>query len=117
MAAKIYIGHRGPQGVIVTVNGRQLDWRRDLYYHSPSGFEFGYRGSAPAQLALAILADHFGAGVPALAAHQDFKSDVISKLRGDSFTLTTDQIEDHLLSIQRERMVAARGTGADPAAT
>jgi hypothetical protein len=28
--------------------------------HSPSGFEFGYNGSGPAQLALAILADLFG---------------------------------------------------------
>lgn len=31
--------------------------------HSPTGFETGYGGSGPADLALSILADHFG--VPA----------------------------------------------------
>ena len=28
-------------------------------YHSPDGFEMGYPGSGPADLALAILSDHF----------------------------------------------------------
>ena len=32
--------------------------------HSSSGFEWGYGGSGPAQLALAILADHFGPAEP-----------------------------------------------------
>ncbi len=31
--------------------------RLDLYNHSPTGFEWGYWGSGPAQLALAMLAD------------------------------------------------------------
>lgn len=37
----------------------ELPLRLDLYDHSPTGFEWGYSGSGPAQLALAILADHF----------------------------------------------------------
>jgi hypothetical protein len=35
-----------------------LDERHDLANHSPAGFEFGYGGSGPHQLALPILAEH-----------------------------------------------------------
>ncbi len=38
---------------------RPLGPRLDLANHSPDGFSWGYGGSGPAQLALAILADHF----------------------------------------------------------
>jgi hypothetical protein len=47
--------------------------------HSPDGFMWGYGGSGPAQLALAILLEY----VPkekAVALHQQFKWDVISKI-------------------------------------
>ena len=44
-------------GVIVTVNGRPL---RHIRLHSPTGFEWGYGGSGPADLALSILADYLG---------------------------------------------------------
>lgn len=37
-----------------------LDPKLKLVNHSPTGFSWGYGGSGPAQLALAILADHFG---------------------------------------------------------
>jgi len=43
----------------VLVNGKDLNPRSDLMNHSPDGFNWGYGGSGPAQLALAILADHF----------------------------------------------------------
>ena len=51
---KTYEGSRQGYAVIVTVNGRPLNPRLDLYNHSPTGFEWGYCGSGPAQLALAI---------------------------------------------------------------
>jgi len=59
---KIYHGHRDDSGTLVTVHddGERdyvLPVRLDLYNHSPDGFEWGYQGSGPAQLALAILAD------------------------------------------------------------
>ena len=57
---KRYEGRREGYAVIVTVNGRRLNPRLDLWNHSPTGFEWGYCGSGPAQLALAILADHCG---------------------------------------------------------
>ena len=43
---------------------KPLDSRRDLWNHSPTGFEWGYCGSGPAQLALALLADHLGEPPP-----------------------------------------------------
>ena len=43
--------------VLVTVDGDPLDWRASLAVrsHSPTGPAWGYGGSGPAQLALAIL--------------------------------------------------------------
>lgn len=38
----------------------ELDPRLDLANHSPDGFSWGYAGSGPAQLALAILSDWRG---------------------------------------------------------
>ncbi|HMF28341.1 MAG TPA: DUF6166 domain-containing protein, partial [Candidatus Cybelea sp.] len=60
---KSYCGDRRTDGtvrVMVTEPGKpdyELPLRLDLYNHSPDGFEIGYGGSGPAQLALAILAD------------------------------------------------------------
>jgi hypothetical protein len=43
----------------VLVNGKPLDWERTLIIsnHSPTGPNWGYGGSGPAQLAFAILYD------------------------------------------------------------
>lgn len=67
-----------------------IDPRLDLRRHSPTGFEFGYGGSGPAQLALAILADYAnetGYGLPHLAGdevalntYQSFKREFIARL-------------------------------------
>jgi len=66
----------------------ELDARRDLVNHSPTGFEWGYAGSGPAQLALAILADTMHAMLAdpedadraALGLYQRFKEDWIARL-------------------------------------
>ncbi len=50
--------------------------------HSPDGFNWGYSGSGPAQLALALLLEFSDAGT-AEAHYQDFKGDVISQLPKD----------------------------------
>jgi len=83
-----YAGHHKAHGVIVTVtrSGRteRLDPCSDLRNNSPSGFAWGYNGSGPAQLALAILTDYFGArpGGRALAEalYEPFKFTVIAVL-------------------------------------
>jgi hypothetical protein len=47
--------------------------------HSPDGFEFGYGGSGPAQLALAILLDFIGKP-PSTGCYQAFKFSYISSI-------------------------------------
>jgi hypothetical protein len=84
------------------VNSRSLNLRLDLRKHSPTGFEWGYDGSGPAQLALAILADHFGNAGQALALYQDFKRDVIAGLPHEQWTLTGADIDRALESMQPE---------------
>jgi hypothetical protein len=98
---KRYEGCRQGYAVIVTVNGRPLNPRLDLYNHSPSGFEWGYCGSGPAQLALALLADHLGDDQQAFNLYQRFKWAVIVELPKKCWTLTSRDI-DQLLKNVRE---------------
>ena len=48
--------------------------------HSPTGFEWGYGGSGPSQLALALLLETIGVEDAALRHYHDFKNEVIAKL-------------------------------------
>ena len=91
---KIYQGTRTPEGCTVTVNGTPLDERTDLRRHSTSGFEWGYEGSGPRQLALAILADHFGDDARALSQCPLFMEVAIAEFKGDEWKLTTEQIDN-----------------------
>jgi len=87
---KVYKGRRDEDGVcIVTVHeegkpARPLNPRLDLFNHSPTGFEWGYGGSGPAQLALALLADVTGNDDGAVRAHQSFKSGAIASIPRDA---------------------------------
>jgi len=79
-----------------------------ISYHSPDGFEWGYAGSGPADLALAILADYFeeppelvlaalrSMWTPrskAAALHQSFKEGFVATERRDEWELPGDEIE------------------------
>ena len=69
---KVYEGGRSLDGSTVTVDGRPLPPRYDLRHLSKTGFEWGFDGPAPAQLALALLADHLGDGEQALRFYRAF---------------------------------------------
>jgi hypothetical protein len=103
---KAYEGRREGHAVIVTVNDRLLKPRLDLWNHSPTGFEWGYGGSGPAQLALALLADHLGDDAEAVALHQSFKFAVVVKLPKRGWTLTSREIDEAIQRI-REQEVAS----------
>jgi len=60
-----------------------------LANHSPTGFAWGYEGSGPAQLALAILLHFTGHPAWALAHYQDFKRAIIAKLPRSDFQIET----------------------------
>jgi Family of unknown function (DUF6166) len=68
-----------------------LDPRLDLFDHSPTGFEWGYQGSGPAQLALAILASVTSAE-DAVRLHQDFKRDAIATIREDTWAIPHEAV-------------------------
>ena len=97
---KTYRGRRSGAGVFVTATGVPLDPRHDLHNHSPDGFEWGYGGSGPAQLALAMLADHLGDDNEALAQYQSFKWSGVVKLPRHGWTLSGRDID---LALQKIR--------------
>src|SRR5436309_9650158 len=89
---RTYRGRRAGHVPEVTADGRSLDPRLDLWNHSPTGFEWGYGGSGPAQLALALLADHLDDDDEAVELHQEFKREVVAKFGRRGWTLTSEHI-------------------------
>jgi hypothetical protein len=77
---KIYEGGRSLDGSTATVDGKPLPPRHDLLRISKTGFEWGFDGPAPAQLALALLADHLCDGEAALRLHRGFMREVVAHL-------------------------------------
>src|SRR5258708_10317098 len=89
---KIYEGARSLDGALVTVDGKPLPPRLDLRTLSKAGFEWTYEGAGPAQLALALLADHLGDDAVALRQHERFMREVVSVL-DNAWRLTSDDID------------------------
>jgi hypothetical protein len=79
--------------VQVTLNGQELepDLSQKLRNHSPEGFEWGYGGSGPAQLALAILLWVLIAP-EALRLYQLFKFQVVAGLDREGWIMTGDDV-------------------------
>lgn len=67
--------------------------------HSPTGFEWGYGGSGPAQLALAILLRECSKKL-AEAHYQCFKWAMVATWDRDSFFVTSPQIAHWLQTHQ-----------------
>lgn len=81
--------------------------KRRWIYHSPDGFEWGYGGSGPADLALNIL----GAYVEAPEAwrlHQRFKFDVIAKLPREGGVIRPRDVYDWILNTWAQEQREAR---------
>ena len=97
---KTYVGGRSLAGAEVTVDGAPLDPRFDLKRLSPTGFEWTYEGNGPAQLALALLADHLGDDARALALHLAFMRAVVAEL-DNSWELTSADIDTALAGLRQ----------------
>jgi hypothetical protein len=102
--AKKYVGERDSTQkleVYVETDGRRkkLNPQFKIRNHSPQGFECGYNGSGPAQLALAICVDAVGKE-RAPSIYQEFKAKVISHLPSDTgWQLTEQEVLDAILAI------------------
>jgi hypothetical protein len=98
LSHRSYSGKRGhgagvvPGPVLVTDNGttRPLSPRLDIVNHSPTGLNWGYCGSGPQQLAIALLADAVDDDTAVRLAGR-FKFDVIGGLP-NTWTLTREDI-------------------------
>lgn len=122
---KRYLGNRysprtasGGRRVIVCTGPGEAHDLKHYPLHSPDGFEWGYGGSGPADLALAILADHLGEAPSAQELrqgeslawrlYQDFKWHFVGRF-GDTWALTSGQIDEWLrLPPQAERVTLFR---------
>ncbi|MFC6890306.1 DUF6166 domain-containing protein [Halorubrum trueperi] len=109
----IYVGYRHRGNAVVEKRPGQErltpDRSLELVNHSPSGFEWGYGGSGPAQLALALLLDYTGDEAFALDHYQEFKTEVVSQLdctgSDEYWRLTASEI-DAALDITPDEPVA-----------
>ena len=98
----IYRGFRNTKGgaQVDRSDGKKLRAREDLINHSPTGFEWGYGGSGPSQLALAMLADTLYDRMPnkpeadrmTMKVYQDFKRHIISGLPSSTWQLDQDAV-------------------------
>lgn len=79
---------RGDESRHVWLDGKRLDPgpSQRIHNHSPDGFNWGYGGSGPAQLALAIVLSLTGRS----DGYQDLKWRVIAKLPFGPFEISFD---------------------------
>ncbi|MGC2414478.1 MAG: DUF6166 domain-containing protein [Stellaceae bacterium] len=97
---KLYRGGRSLDGAVVTVDGKPLAPRYDLKPLSSTGFEWTYEGAGPAQLALALLADHLGDDARALLLYERFMRAVVAEL-DNSWELSSADVERALAGLDR----------------
>lgn len=97
-AGRIYRGDRTIDGCEVLVDGAPLDEALDVKMISDEGFEWSYEGAGPAQLALAILHDHFGDAARAIAEHEGFMRAVVANFNNE-WEMTGADIDRALANI------------------
>jgi len=101
--SSVYTGIRDADGrTFVDVDGRPLALRADARHESSTAFDWGYQGrGAPAQLALAILADHFADDHMARRHFERFLSTVVSLLPRQGWRMTGSEIDGALAETAR----------------
>jgi hypothetical protein len=104
--AERYHGLRVGNGVMIDVEDAYRRYallpRLDLRNHSQTGYEWGYAGSGPSQLALAILADALNDDERACALYQEFKFKVVYGLPKDRWELSREQVLDVVAQLEKE---------------
>lgn len=97
---RVYFGVRTRRGATVTRDGITLSPlpSQAIRNHSPDGFEWGYSGSGPAQLALAILLDVTGDRAQAERLYQRFKERFVASWES-RWILTEGEVRGWLRSL------------------
>jgi hypothetical protein len=116
-----YRGERTDEGCVVEtlVDDAQvgrLALMLNVANHSPTGFEWGYAGSGPAQLAVALLYDAIMFGNPqervamsqarrlTLAHYQEFKRQFVENITDATWSMTAEAIIAWL-QVREEKVV------------
>lgn len=109
----VYKGTRATNGrCLVTCDGVELQTRRELRNHSATGFEWGFNGSGPAQLALAMLCDFFRDDAKGLEYYEEFKTDILAPIGSDNWTIKSETLVEWARHKMKERKGAAsKGPG------
>ena len=120
----LFRGERLPHDPrVVTLDGLPLriDPSLRLRRHSLTGFEWGYGGSGPSQLALAILLEVTGPDT-ALRHYQQFKREIVAHLSNERWAMPSSDVTAWLATAsvtegepapgpERGRAVALRKNG------
>lgn len=93
---KQYLGRRSGGEIEVTVNGTPLNPRFDLEPGITADFEWGYDGTGPSRLAVAILADCYGNDEKSVALHRKFARAYLAQIRTDTWRLDETAINSIL---------------------
>jgi hypothetical protein len=117
-----YVGfHVDGQAVVLNLSEhRRLSLERslDLVNHSPSGFEWGYSGSGPAQLACALLLDYYDDEQFAREHYIAFRNQVVSQLECDGaaacWHLPGEEIDAAMATLTDDVVALADGGRPSP---
>ena len=97
---KAFVGIRDGNGLchLYLKDGENLtkippDRSQAVYNHSPDGYEWGYSGSGPSQLALAIMLEITGNDRRALTLYHEFKFAVVSGMPSDYWSLPVETVQ------------------------
>jgi hypothetical protein len=96
---KHYTGDRTMDGIRVVVDSTPLDPRFDLKMIAKNGFEWSYEGDEPAQLALAMLADHLGDDARAVSLHEGFMRRIVANFDNE-WEMTGADIDTALANLE-----------------
>lgn len=108
---RTYTANRQRYGRTVLVteehNGRHYEKElRHFERHSPDGFEWGYAGSGPADLALALCADALGAVEPAFEVYQEVKWRLVAMLPHSGWAVQQQSILDIVAEVRESHKEA-----------
>ncbi len=99
VSSRTYTGKRDIDGAEVTVDGKPLDPRLDIHTFTSRGFEWGYEGDGPSQLALAILVEHFADDEQAKTECAAFMSRVVAYFSNE-WEMTSADIDVALTNVR-----------------
>jgi len=101
-------GDNGGQVLILDADAgepwKDLELRLDLRDHSPTGFAWGYGGSGPAQLALAMLAEVLEDPSVALFYYHDFKDEEIARIPAGPWLIPESYVQGWIEGRKRRRI-------------